>query len=432
MASLVSTTKPGESKADADEDKIAALFAEFDKDGSGSIDAAEFQDLAYACGQALSADEVTAVIAQLDADGNGTIEINEFRRWLDGQEGDDSEMDAVARTKKNLLKTKLAARYLVRKLRTATEEAGQTTVSEDTVVFSTRVGIGAPEECEMGIKYEITAAPKILLDNLGGKSAVSLVLECQQGITDFELGDVAGRIDSVFTIVKGMVPPLAMFGTFSVKPTELDNGNKGLRLTFTSENNLVVENAPAEAIPVQPSKVIETFRVALSHSCSIDAFMNSPPDTRVAALLSAAQLSVKIAVKRDGLKAITQIAEAMGNMDAKQVLGMRTIAAISSIDASIDVPRWPDVLAYMLENGPIGPETLRPAQEGIRQGLEQGKEALKQMGPMFGLSEDDARGMYKALQKIRGPAEVSFITSLGLMATISLQGFHVFDLLPEY
>ena len=66
-------------------------LTQFDADGSGSIDAGEFQQLAYACGETLDAEVVGAIVTGLDKDGNGTIDIDEFRTWLNGFDGSDSE-----------------------------------------------------------------------------------------------------------------------------------------------------------------------------------------------------------------------------------------------------------------------------------------------------------------------------------------------------
>ena len=66
-------------------------FTQFDADGSGSIDAGEFQQLAYACGETLDEEAVSAIVAGLDKDGNGTIDIDEFRTWLNGFDGSNGE-----------------------------------------------------------------------------------------------------------------------------------------------------------------------------------------------------------------------------------------------------------------------------------------------------------------------------------------------------
>ena len=68
----------------SDDARIAQLFAEFDVDGGGSIDASEFQKLAFACGEILDNKATAAAIKAIDTDNNGTIELNEFKAWLTG------------------------------------------------------------------------------------------------------------------------------------------------------------------------------------------------------------------------------------------------------------------------------------------------------------------------------------------------------------
>ena len=52
----------------SDDARIAALFAEFDVDGGGSIDASEFQKLALACGEVLDNKATAAAIKAIDTD----------------------------------------------------------------------------------------------------------------------------------------------------------------------------------------------------------------------------------------------------------------------------------------------------------------------------------------------------------------------------
>ena len=87
-------------------DQVNSLFAEFDVDGSGSIDAQEFQQLAYACGEALDDDAAAAVCAALDKDENGTIDLAEFRAWLEGFDGAPAT-DPVAMARSALLRAKV-------------------------------------------------------------------------------------------------------------------------------------------------------------------------------------------------------------------------------------------------------------------------------------------------------------------------------------
>ena len=58
---------------------LERLFAEFDRDNSGSIQVAEFAAIADRLGLVLPADEIQALITEYDADGSGSIDLEEFR-----------------------------------------------------------------------------------------------------------------------------------------------------------------------------------------------------------------------------------------------------------------------------------------------------------------------------------------------------------------
>jgi Ca2+-binding EF-hand superfamily protein len=51
---------------------VKALFKKYDTDGSGDIDAKEFQILAFDLGLVLTDDEAKTFVKELDTDGNGT------------------------------------------------------------------------------------------------------------------------------------------------------------------------------------------------------------------------------------------------------------------------------------------------------------------------------------------------------------------------
>jgi calmodulin len=66
-------------------EEIRETFNHFDKDGNGTIDAAEFKELLDALGAVCSDEELAAGIQILDSDKNGTIDFDEFKDWWGDQ-----------------------------------------------------------------------------------------------------------------------------------------------------------------------------------------------------------------------------------------------------------------------------------------------------------------------------------------------------------
>lgn len=68
-------------EGDAEHDETFEIFKSFDRDGSGSIDRAEFARLLEAFDQALSEDELAVALEVVDANHSGRISWDEFKAW---------------------------------------------------------------------------------------------------------------------------------------------------------------------------------------------------------------------------------------------------------------------------------------------------------------------------------------------------------------
>jgi hypothetical protein len=62
-------------------EQVAAAFAKFDKDGSGSLDRQEIIDVCMAVGKNFSDAEIADMLTDLDKDNSGAIEYAEFETW---------------------------------------------------------------------------------------------------------------------------------------------------------------------------------------------------------------------------------------------------------------------------------------------------------------------------------------------------------------
>ena len=99
-------------------DLVADIFAQFDSNKDGVLDAAELRDVAYALGEVLDEEQALRCIAALDTDGNGTIDLEEFANWLRGRLGQDPNKDGGG-LKLRLMHAKLMTRYMGRYISSA-------------------------------------------------------------------------------------------------------------------------------------------------------------------------------------------------------------------------------------------------------------------------------------------------------------------------
>jgi hypothetical protein len=89
---------------------IKGAFDVFDADGSGSIDAKEFQSLCFEIGEVLSQKQVKKAIQAIDRDGSGQIEFDEFAMWWVTTDHTDASVGGLSASKIRRLKGVLQRR----------------------------------------------------------------------------------------------------------------------------------------------------------------------------------------------------------------------------------------------------------------------------------------------------------------------------------
>ena len=198
MASLINNDKP-------DDDRVDALFAEFDEDNSGWIDSSEFQHLVYAAGEVLDDEAVASIVKGLDKDDNGKIDKEEFRSWLNGFDGsEDSTMNT--RASSALLRAKLFGRSMVRKLRVASVKASDVialsnekkmTTADEKVNIGFKVLAGNQEDIKMSINLKVDVPDDADKEAIGEGTKIEVTLACNEGTTDLQVGKLVGRINTL-------------------------------------------------------------------------------------------------------------------------------------------------------------------------------------------------------------------------------------------
>ena len=255
----------------------------------------------------LDEEAVASIIKGLDKDSNGTIDKEEFRTWLNGFDGsEDSTM--ITRARSALLRAQLFGRSMERKLRVASAKASDVVALSNEKKMTNigfKVSAGNQEDIKMSINLKVDVPNDADKEAIGGGAKIEVTLICNEGTTDLQLGKVVGRINTLcrfFSICFGSficynkdtfftsnilfffslfvsipvdelacekVPMISQFGALTVSPTDCNDGKKGIMLSFVSPNNAIQMMVPTDALPMDPSSILESisYDITCGFSC---------------------------------------------------------------------------------------------------------------------------------------------------------------------
>ena len=71
------------------------------------------------------------------------------------------------------------------------------------------------------------------------------------------------------------VPMISQFGTLTISPTVCDDAKKGIMLSFVSPNNAIQMMVPTEALPMDPSTLLEAFEIIINCGFSCEDVMEA-------------------------------------------------------------------------------------------------------------------------------------------------------------
>jgi hypothetical protein len=116
---------------------------------SGTIDAAELQQLAYSCGEVLSKAQTQALLEQLDTGKTGSVSREEFQAWIEKGAPTESEDRSMAQSLK--LKYKLLSRHYGRKF------GGDAAAAHDAAhnTYKVATSIGDPQKVKMRATLQV-------------------------------------------------------------------------------------------------------------------------------------------------------------------------------------------------------------------------------------------------------------------------------------
>ena len=401
--------------------------------------------MAFACGETLSDEEAVEVTKQLDTDGNGTIDIDEFRNWFEGFERDDSESNSVANLKSSVIRTKLAARYMKRKIERKLKKASDAGVlkqeSTSTAVrkMSASVQIGNMDAVKMRGTTTVSKPPQILLDGIDGNSMIALTLACKADATDLQVGALAGTIESLYSVASQVIP-LDMFGKFDIKPCDCANGRKGLRVTFTSQANAIMEDIPIAEAPVNPFDCLKEMSITCGLGWDFNTMINQEDPTMhvVDFVFNAVDFNMSCELSTQALENTKEIIDQMSGMVPTEVQqGMAFLLLF--LEGSVSL-KLGDVYTFIKGMG-IDSLLVPEDEAQIGKGLEHFKKAQSKVLPMvagiageLGIDRAAASSMYKTVSEaLAGFDELCVVSSVGAMLTIKYENFNPFEhLLPEH
>jgi len=183
------------------------IFDEFDRDGSGSIDREEFQQLCFRLGEPMTSEQVGEAMSSIDKDRNGTIDYDEFELWWDTPE---KNVGVSSRR----LKTAIMARESKRQAKKLFEElkaSGYSRIDGDAVhTYKADVSVGASREEKSSVEFNFEANTgekcsqdlKKLDAPPESKAAISLDFSLQGEGTPEEAGKVCKAWNDIISALK--------------------------------------------------------------------------------------------------------------------------------------------------------------------------------------------------------------------------------------
>eukprot|EP00164_Ancoracysta_twista_P009429 GFYU01013947.1.p1 GENE.GFYU01013947.1~~GFYU01013947.1.p1 ORF type:complete len:560 (+),score=156.75 GFYU01013947.1:55-1734(+) len=200
--------KDGASSGKPSKAQVLTIFQQFDSDRSGSIDSAEFAQLAYAAGEPLTDFQIQEALKTLDANGDGEVTFAEFYDWLvaDGNKGQGEKA-----WKMGLLQTKLMGMGLQRQIKRVKDKAKKKQAAGKLPEFKGNMMTHTLEVSLDGAKTErqgVKLTSKPPQDPRGDLAeygcaeeiffAVVLDLNCKEGVTKEDVENWSSIMQSVY------------------------------------------------------------------------------------------------------------------------------------------------------------------------------------------------------------------------------------------
>lgn len=281
-----------------------AVFSYFDTNGSGTIDAEEFQDLAYAAGIPLDDASARQTFLNLSVSNADYLTLEEFQEFLSGRS--EGSHTPVSR----LLRARLLANQFGRSLRLATESSfwkeGDDRINS--LSFGVRVGnMAASNTVPMEVKLSSRQAD-VALD----RPKISLVLNIEDGVSDFTLGTAIGTLQTMFDAAvasSGGQLPVA------IKVNDPVERKLKIDVVFSDDENKIPKGPP---IDLNVPDVIHAFDVSLKFGQCFETLFGEDSKILVFGDSFSVDFSGKIEIVKKGLRLLKHIKMNMAQFPRRQ------------------------------------------------------------------------------------------------------------------
>lgn len=367
---------------------LRKAFNKFDKDGSGSIDAAELSELAAELAEPLTEEEIAEGMKEMDKAGTGVISFDDFVKWI----SDERDKDSQRGMKMRMLKLKMRASHLSKKAgaelkRTSTFSKDWDANADDVISIGAEViqGEVAEVKTQVDVKWSALSEEEgraaMSADGVpeDGAASITVNIELLEGIGAEAEGELSALYDQLFDMAfsdEDTWQEASQGAMIHSKPTlkikEVD-GVQCLQIT-----------APFAMDPISQvgfdSRFLKNMHARVVWAHCLDEALKGPGEQIDVLTFEGIKANAKIEIERKMLEWLSQsdeakmVAEDMLDFDVSAFVMAGLVAG--SVDTSVKVRSITDIFS-----------------KEIREGLEEYNEKLTELEDMRMMDADSTVGM---------------------------------------
>ena len=281
----------------------AEIFAFFDIDNNGTISSSEFQDLAYAAGIPLDDDTAATTYRHIALTNPEGLILTEFQSWWNGNST--SSQAPISR----IIRARLLANNLGRSL-TEVSTSSSFWKNGDEKVNSISVGMKIGEIPNnvpaMAVKVALLPSTSTLKN-----PTLSLVLNIEDGVSDFSLGTAIGTIQTMLDAASSAIP-----GAENINIHVADPVDGQLIIQATIKDLSMLPTGPP--VPLNVCEVVQTFECAISCSQCFETLFGVDSKVQVFGEMFNVDVSLKVNVLKKGIRLLKHMKMHMDRLHGVQ------------------------------------------------------------------------------------------------------------------